>query len=283
MNDGTILTDPTQLFDETPEGPAPSTTDAGPVEATAPAPATLAGLVISGRERRPRRAMLYGVQGVGKTTWAADAPAPIFVPTEDGQADIDCNRFPLCTTFDEFIGALRLLRDAQHEFRTVVVDSLDWLEQLIWKKVCQDKGLTSIEDFGYGKGYVAAVDQWRFVLDCLGTLRDQKRMGVVLLAHSKKERYENPETDSYDRYTPALHAKAAAVVQEWCDEVFFATYKVYTRSEDAGFNKTVAKGVGGHERIIRTTEKPFAVAKNRLRMPDEIALSWAAYQEYMKG
>ena len=132
--------------------------------------------------------MLYGVQGVGKTTWAASARAPVFVQTEEGANDIGPDRFPVSTSFDEVLANLRKLGEHDHAFETVVIDSLDWLEQLIWRKVCQEKGVSSIEDIGYGKGYVAAVDLWKKVIACLDWLRDHKGMATVLIAHSRVER-----------------------------------------------------------------------------------------------
>jgi hypothetical protein len=102
-------------------------------------------------------------------------------------------------------------------------------------------------------------------------------MTVVLIAHAKIERFENPETDSYDRYSPRLHKLASHVIQEWCDEVFFATYKVYTKQADEGFNRKKAKGIGTGERVMFTTERPSHLAKNRLNLPDELPLDWQAY------
>ena len=227
--------------------------------------------------------MLYGVQGIGKSTWA-NCPGAVFIPTEDGLDDIEgCQRFPLCKSFDEVMGRLRQLANEPHEFNAVVIDSLDWLEQLIWRETCEKAGLKNIEDFGYGKGYVAAVALWQKLLAALDYLRDHRGMAVTMIAHAEIRKFESPETASFDRYTPRLNKHAAAIVQEWCDEVLFACYKIYTREEDGGFNKKKAKGIGGDERMVRTTEKPFAVAKNRLGMPDEIALDWSVYEKYQKG
>jgi hypothetical protein len=225
--------------------------------------------------------MLYGVQGVGKSTWASCAPKPIFLQTEDGLGEISCDKFPLATTFERVVKALSELYTEKHPYHTVVVDSLDWLERLIWTEVCRKHNVESIENIGYAKGYVFALTQWRGFLEGLSALRNDKGMAVILIAHARIERFENPETESYDRYVPRLHRLASQLIQEWCDEVLFATFKVYTRQTEERFNRTRRQAIGTGERIIRTVERPAHVAKNRLNLPDELPLDWNAYAHYM--
>ena len=237
--------------------------------------------VMSGKTPAPRRVMLYGTQGIGKSTFASCAPKPIFLQTEDGLGEIDCDKLPLVTSFNEAMTALSELYTEPHPYQTIVVDSLDWLERLIWTEVCRKRNVESIEDIGYAKGYIFALTQWREFLEGLSALRTDKGMSAVLIAHARIERFENPETESYDRYVPRLHKLAAAVVQEWCDEVFFATYKVYTKQTEEGFNRKRSQGIGSGERIIRTQERPAHVAKNRLNLPEEIPLDWSVYSQYL--
>jgi len=228
----------------------------------------------------PRRAEIYGPGGIGKSTWASHADRPVFIQTEDGLGDIDVDRFPLAESLGDITGALAELRAEDHDFRTVVIDSLDWTERLIWARVCEDRGVVNIEDIGFAKGYVFALNQWRKILDGLTALRDERGMTVVLIAHSKIERFENPETEPYDRYAPRLHKHASALIQEWCDEVLFATYRIFTKQTDEGFNRKRTMGLSTGERILRTTDRPAHVAKNRLNLPDELPLKWAAYAQY---
>jgi hypothetical protein len=237
--------------------------------------------VVCGKAPAPRRVMLYGTHGIGKSTFASCAPKPIFLQTEDGLGEIDCDKLPLSTTFGDAMKALSELYTEQHPYRTIVVDSLDWLERLIFAEVCRKRNVESIEDIGYAKGYIFALTQWREFLEGLSALRNDRGMTAVLIAHARIERFENPETESYDRYVPRLHKLAAAVVQEWCDEVFFATYKVYTKQTEEGFNRKRSQGIGTGERIIRTQERPAHVAKNRLNLPEEIPLDWNAYAQYL--
>jgi hypothetical protein len=242
----------------------------------------------TGRSRKPRRVMLYGVHGIGKSTFGAMAPNPIFLQTEDGLSDIDASRFPLATSFENVMSALMSLYTEPHQYGTVVIDSLDWLERLIWAEVLRrkptpEKGrpVTSIEDYGFAKGYTYALDPWREVLDGLTALRDERGLMVILIAHAKIERFENPETDAYDRYSPRLNKHASALIQEWCDEVLFATYKVHTRQTEEGFDKTRTRGIGTGDRILRTTERPAHMAKNRLNLPEELPLDFRVYAEHL--
>jgi len=237
--------------------------------------------VQSGKEMKPRRTMLYGTEGVGKSTFGSMAPMPVFIQTEDGLGQIECARFPLAGAYGDVVAALSELWSEQHPYQTVVLDTLDWLEQLIWAEICKKRCVENIEDIGYAKGYGFALAQWREVLAGLDALRNDRGMAVILIAHSKIEKFENPETESYDRYSPRLHKLASALVTEWADEVLFATYRVHTKQADEGFGRKKSKGVGTGERIIRTTARPAHVAKNRLGLPDELPLDWNAYAKYL--
>jgi hypothetical protein len=233
-----------------------------------------------GRTQAPPRIMVYGTEGIGKSTLAANAPQPIFIPTEDGLNEIDCAKFPLARSFDDVQGALQELYSEAHDYQTVVIDSLDWLERLVWDELCRQYGVVSVEkvDGGYGKGYTHALSLWRRLIDRLAALHTGRGMAVILTAHAKVEKFEDPESSPYDRYSPRLHKHACAVVTEWCDAVLFATRKIRTQTEEAGFNRkrTTAHAIGkeGGERILRTVGGPSCVAKNRYSLPDELPLHW---------
>lgn len=225
--------------------------------------------IVSGRVARPRRVLLYGTHGIGKTTLGAGCDSPVFVPTEDGLAEIEAPRFPLCQSIGEAMAALKTLATQGHEFKTVVVDSADWLERLIWQEVAREERVGSIDAIPYGKGFGMARDRFKQALDLLDGLRNRLGMGVLLIAHSAVERFQNPETDPYDRFAPKLHKHTSALVQEWADEVLFCSYRVMTRTSGEGFNKRT-KGIGSGERTIHAAERPGHVAKSRCGLPAEI-------------
>lgn len=232
-------------------------------------------------EPLPRRILLYGTHGIGKSTWASRAPNPVFIQTEDGLRDIDTNAFPLATSLADVHEALRELYQQEHDFKTVAVDTADWLEKLVWKHVCQEGGKDSIEAFGYGKGYVMAAEALRSLLAGFDVLREKVGMQVILLAHCKVEDFKPPDTDSYKRYTPKLHKESAAILQEWCDEVLFANYKTYTRTEGKGTNERKI-GTGTDERVLYTTARPSHLAKNRLQLPEEIPFVYGEFEALVK-
>jgi len=236
-----------------------------------------------GKTPAPRRTLLYGTHGIGKSTFGAMAERPAFIQTEDGLGNIECERFPLARTFSDVMSALSALYTATHEYGTVVIDSLDWLERMIFADVCARRGVESIEDISFAKGYTFALTQWREILEGLDALRNERDMAVILIAHARIEKFANPETDTYDRYVPRLNRHASALVQEWADEVLFATYDVHTKQTDEGFKRVRTQGIGTGERVIRTTERPAHVAKNRLGLPDEIPLDYRVYAAFVRG
>lgn len=232
-----------------------------------------------GASNTPPRILIFGVAGIGKTTFCANAPAPVFIQTEDGLGTIDAPAFPLARSFGEVREALQSLITEEHDYKTLVLDSLDWLEPLIWQEVCANNDVQSIEQIPYGKGFAMAAEIWRDYLDGINTLRDSRGMMIIQTAHSDIKRYESPEADSYDRYVIKLHNKAAGLVQEHSDCVFFANYKTAVVKENLGFNATRNKAVGSGDRVIHTQERPAFSAKNRYGLAPEIALNdntWGA-------
>ena len=231
----------------------------------------------TGVKKRPRRVLLYGAHGVGKSTWASQAPNPIFIQTEDGANDIGVARFPVTTHFASVIDMLRELYKEKHSYKTLVIDSVDWLERMIWEMVCKKENVESIDDIEFWKGYSTALIFWNEFIEALDFLRNDKNMNIVLISHCKIFTYNNPEDDDYDRYSPKLHKHASSLLQEWADDVFFANFDVDVVTKGKGF-KEKKKAMGNGERIIYTSEKPAYFAKNRLGITENLKMNWSDYQ-----
>jgi hypothetical protein len=233
-----------------------------------------------GQDIRPPRIFIYGVEGVGKSTFAASAPAPIFIQTEDGQGALDVARFPMAETVDDVRQALSTLYTEQHEFGTVVLDSADWLESIIAKHV---EASHDAKELAYGKAALKQAEIWQELLAGFNALRNDRRMAVILIGHSQIKRFESPETEPYDRYSPKLQERSSALVREWCDALLFANYRTVVRKDEMGFNKERARGIGTGERLLYTAEKPAYLAKNRYAFPESLPLSWQAVADAIAG
>lgn len=225
------------------------------------------------------RVLVYGVEGIGKSTFAAGAPAPIFIQTEDGLGSLQVDHFPIATSVTDVLDAVSALFDGQHKFKSVVIDSLDWLETLIWRDI---ESKYDAKDLAYGKGAMLAAEKWREILDGLNALRNQRGMIVILIAHCEIKRFDSPETEPYDRYQPKLQARSSALVREWVDAVLFANYRTVVQKADVGFNKTVSRGISTGERLLFTAERPSYMAKNRYSLPESIPLAWEAFESAIK-
>jgi hypothetical protein len=239
--------------------------------------------ILTGRQQRPRRVLLYGQEGVGKSTWAAGAPSPIFLDCEGGLADIACDKSPRLRTLEDVRGALRWLWEQPHDYRSVVLDTVDWVERMIHADVCKADGVKSIEKAagGFGKGYLAAATEFERLLANMEALASKRGMNLVLLGHCSPTKVLDPEAETYEQWSPDLHKAASSVLREWCDEVLFASYRTVFRKTNDTKQRTLA--VGDDERYIRTRHSAAVQAKNRLNLPEELPMVWAEYQKHWPG
>lgn len=230
--------------------------------------------------------VIHGFDGSGKTTFAAGSANNIFIQTEAGQGILKINTFNfgkdrIATSYSQVLEAIEALQTQDHDYETLVIDSLDHLEPLLWEDLCQKNNWSSIEAPGYGKGYTAASLEWRVLLKKLVKLRNTKGMAVVLIAHCQKSTIDEPGESQITRWDLKLHPKSGAVVSETVDCVFFARHKVKLTTEQQGFGQTKKIGKDTGERIMITEGGPHVNAKNRFKLPKEIPLSWDAFMSAM--
>lgn len=227
-------------------------------------------MITKGRNIKPPRIVLYGVEGIGKSDFGASSLNPVFIPTEDGIDELDVASFPKATEYDDVEKYLDFIENNETEHKTLVIDSADWTERLIHQKISKQRNVTNISDIGYQAGYDLAADTWFKLLGRLTDIRDKKNMAIVIIAHAEINKFNSPNTEPYDRYQLKLHKKSAPLVYEWADTVLFANYKVYIQTTDLGFKKEVKRGIGGTERSMYCIEKPAFKAKNRYNLPEEL-------------
>lgn len=244
--------------------------------------------LIRKRNDKPPRIVIYGRGKMGKTTLAAEFPSPIFIQTEEGEGNIEITTFadePLLK-FQQIEEAIELLYMQDHDFRTVVFDSLTQLEPIVWAETCRRNKWEAIESPGYGKGYLEADAVWRHLLDGLDALRG-KGMTIVMIAHEQVETFNDPERDDYSRYKMRLHKRAEAMVRERADVVGFMNMVITTDKQKGGFNKETVKAKGSGQRALNLAPRPTFEAGNRYDMPAQILVNpgqgYAALAPYLPG
>ena len=222
-----------------------------------------------GRIARSQKAVIYGPEGVGKSTLAGQSPEPVFLDTEGGTHHLDVARFDAVTTWEEITAAITQLVKADHPFKTLVVDTADWLEKRLAEHLCRKTNKESIEDFGYGKGWVILTEEFARFLSSLDALL-ARGMHVIFLAHATVKKFEAPDqAGSYDRFELKLSKSVAPLLKEWADVVLFANYVTKVAEKDNG----KMRGVGGKERVLFATHTAAYDAKNRHGLPDKLAFS----------
>ena len=228
------------------------------------------------KRMRAPKIVIAGPGKIGKTTFASQAPNAVGILTEDGADAVDASAFPLCSSLHDVYSAIGTLLKDEHNFESVFIDSLDWLEPLLHQHVCEANKWANIEAAGYGKGYIAAAEEWRTLLSGLEALRSQRNMAIILIAHDKIKRFESPLHEGYDQYTLKLHDRAGALVQEWADVIGWANYRIVTTQSDAGYGNKETKARTTGERILHVEPHPAHMGGNRFGLKN-MPLSWEAF------
>lgn len=226
-----------------------------------------------GVQEGPQKVVVYGPEGIGKSTFGAQFPDPLFLDVENGTAHIDVARVdPSPGSWPVLLETVReFLREKPQEFSTLVLDTADWAEQMCIRHVCEKSQKDGIEGFGYGKGYVYAAEEFSKLLTMFN---DAIKAGynVVVLAHAKMRKFEQPdEMGAYDRWEMKLTRNIAPILKEWADMVLFCNYKTMVVTTQDG--KTKAQGQG--KRVVYTTHHSCWDAKNRHGLPDELPLDYS--------
>lgn len=238
--------------------------------------------ITTGVIRTPLRLVLYGIEGVGKTTFCAFAPAPVFLCSEKGTAHLNVARFPVPNDWNSLFTALNELLTRPHDFKTLVLDSADWFERLAADTVAKENGKQSIEGLGFGKGYVMVAEKFKTLLTWLDAISEQRGMNILIIAHAHIESFDDPTSETYSRYTLATGKKVTPILKEWPDAVLFATFDKSLTTAGEGFHeRKIAKSYG--ERVLFTEHRATHDAKNRWGLPERLPLNWSAFESYLNA
>lgn len=239
--------------------------------------------IIRGKIPCAKKTVIYGPEGIGKSTLASRFPDPVFIDTEGSTKDMDVARTPAPSSWQMLMEQVRYFISHPDEFKTLVIDTADWAEQLCVTDICSRFQKAGIEDFGYGKGYTYLQEEFGRLLNLLSELVEQKGVNVVLTAHAKMRKFEQPdELGSYDRWEMKLTKQVAPMVKEWADMVLFANYKTLVVNVDGqGAQKGKNKAQGG-KRVMYTTHHCCWDAKNRYGLADEVPFEYGSIRHIIE-
>lgn len=239
--------------------------------------------IIKGKQPSAKKVVVYGPEGIGKSTFASKFPDPVFIDTEGSTKDMDVARFEKATSWQMLLEQCNYLRDNPSVCRTLVIDTIDWAEQMCIKQICDKHNKDGVESFGYGSGYVYIREEFGKFLNRLEEVVE-RGVNVVLTAHAQIRKFEQPdEMGAYDRWELKLGKKTSSqtspLVKEWADMLLFANYKTLSVSVDDKGKKHKAQG---GRRVMYTTHHPCWDAKNRYGLPDECEFDYSVIQHIIE-
>ena len=230
--------------------------------------------ITAGIQNTPVKTVLYGPEGIGKSSFAAQFPQPVFIDTEGGTKRLNVARLPAPTSWAMLLDEVEEVRKGNVPCRTLVIDTADWAERLCTEAVCAKAKVKGIEDFGYGKGYTYLKEEFSRLLDSLEEVLNTGRH-VVVLAHASITKFEQPDAvGNYDRWTMKTSKQVAPLLREWCDMLLFANYK--TIVEKSGSGQNAKNKASGARRVLYTAHHACWDAKNRFGLPEEVPFDYAS-------
>lgn len=240
--------------------------------------------IIKGKIPCAKKVLIYGPEGIGKSTFAAQFPEPVFIDTEGSTKDMDVARFEKASSWTMLMEQIRYVKQNPSTCKTLVIDTVDWAEQMCVADLCARYGKKGVEDFGYGNGYVYAKEEFGRFLNALEEVVEAG-VNVVLTAHAQMRKFEQPdEMGSYDRWELKLGKKTssqtAPLAKEWADMVLFANYKTWSVAVDDKGKKRKAQGGA---RVMYTSHHPCWDAKNRYGLPDEAPFEYDVIRPIIEG
>lgn len=225
--------------------------------------------ITKGRIDRAQKVVIYGAEGIGKSSLGAKFPDPVIIDTEGGTAHMDVRRIDKPQSWEELLSIIKEIAGTPNICKTLVIDTADWAEQLVTTYLCSKYKQNSIESFGYGKGYTYLAEEFARLLSACDLVIDAG-IHVVIMAHAKMRKFEQPdEMGAYDRWEMKLSKQVAPLLKEWCDHLFFCNYQTFVVTSE---NDT--KKAQGGKRVMYTTHHPAWDAKSRVALPEVIDLDY---------
>ena len=237
--------------------------------------------ITTGILNTPVKVVLYGPEGIGKSTFASHFPDPVFIDTEGGTKRLNVARLPQPTSWAMLLDEVRAVTRGEVSCGTLVIDTADWAERLAIDAICAKAKVDGLEGFGYGKGYTYVKEKFGRLLDALEEMLNSGHH-VLILAHAAITKFEQPDAaGSYDRWTMKTTKQTEPLLREWCDMLLFANYQTIVEKSGSGPNAK-NKATGG-KRVLYTTHHACWDAKNRFGLPDEVPFDYASIAHCITG
>ena len=227
--------------------------------------------ITSGKLPSAKKVVLYGPEGIGKSTFASKFPNPVFIDTEGSTKEMDVKRFDAPKDWDEIMAEAEYVKKNPRVCKTLVIDTADWAEMMCIEYTCKKGNVSGIEDFGYGKGYTYLSENFKKLLNILDSIVSEG-VNVVITAHAKMRKFEQPdEMGAYDRWEMKLSKQVAPMLKEWSDMLLFANYKTYVIED----SKTKSKKASGGKRVMYSSHHPCWDAKNRYGLDECLSFDYS--------
>lgn len=234
--------------------------------------------ITKGKVKTAKKVVIYGPEGIGKSTLASQFPEPVFVDTEGSTKELDVARYPVPKTWNDVVTDVNDFVESMPG-KTLIIDTADWAEQLCISHTCANLGVKGIEDVGYGKGYVYVSEAFADFLNKCNVLIDQG-VNIVFTAHAQMRKFEQPdEMGAYDRWEMKLSKKVAPLLKEWADIVLFCNYKTDVITDQ----NTKSKKATGGRRVMYASHHPCWDAKNRYDLPDMMPMEFSQIKHLFEG
>ncbi len=232
--------------------------------------------ITKGKIDSAQKVVVYGPEGVGKSTFASFFPDPTFIDTEGSTKKLDVARTPKPGSWTMILEQVRYFRDNPGKCKTLIIDTADWAERLCVEHICSKSQKSGIEDFGYGKGYTYLEEEFGRLLNLLEEVVE-RGVNIVVTAHASMRKFEQPdEMGAYDRWELKLEKKTAPLLKEWADMILFANYKTYVVNVDGQGAQKGKNKAQGNKRVMYATHHPCWDAKNRHDLPEELPFEFQA-------
>lgn len=233
--------------------------------------------IIEGTLSPPLKAVIYGPEGIGKSTLVSNAPNPLYIDTEDGTSRMNVRRVRP-KSWDELIAIIEEVAKTPGLCETLIIDTADWAEMMCIQDICTKYKVSGLESFGYGKGYTYVGEEMtRMLAACDKAVA--AGMNVVIIAHAKMRKQELPdEQGAFDRWELKVSKQSAPLLKEWPDLLLFLTYKTMVVTTESNSKKAT-----GGKRVMKTSHSPVWDAKNRFGLPDEMDMDFVGISHLFKS